>query len=64
MTEFFTENMIPYTFRDEREFTYRCPSTVPAQNDLLAACRGAAHQARLRHRGAVARRSVRPLLGR
>ena len=37
LTEFFTENLIPYTFRDEREFTYQMvPSTVPTQNDLLA----------------------------
>jgi hypothetical protein len=30
LTEFFTENVIPYTFRDEREFTYDLqPSTLP-----------------------------------
>lgn len=30
LTEFFTENLIPYTFRDEREFTYQLqPSTLP-----------------------------------
>src|SRR3954469_14880561 len=37
LTEFFTENIWPFTIRDEREFRYQmCPSTVPAQNDLLA----------------------------
>jgi hypothetical protein len=37
VTEFFTENLIPYTFRDEREFCYQmAPSQVPAKNDLLA----------------------------
>ncbi len=36
LTEFFTENLIPYTFRDEREFTYKMsPATVPMTNDLL-----------------------------
>jgi PEGA domain len=35
-TEFFTENVIPYTFRDERDFTYKMtPATVPMTNDLL-----------------------------
>ena len=37
VTEFFTENLLPYTIRDEREFDYQmAPATVPAQNDLLA----------------------------
>jgi hypothetical protein len=37
VTEFFTENMIPYTFRDEREFVYQmAPSTVPEKNGLVA----------------------------
>jgi hypothetical protein len=36
-TEFFTENLIPYTFRDEQEYIYRMePATVPATNDLVA----------------------------
>jgi PEGA domain len=36
-TEFFTENLIPYTFRDEREYLYQmAPLTKPDQNDLLA----------------------------
>src|SRR4051812_45120932 len=37
VTEFFTENLIPYTFRDEREYVYQlAPATVPDKNDLLA----------------------------
>ena len=37
VTEFFVENLIPYTFRDEREFTYKLePATVPEKNDLVA----------------------------
>jgi hypothetical protein len=37
ITEFFTENLLPYTLRDEREFNYQMmPATVPPQNDLLA----------------------------
>jgi hypothetical protein len=37
LTEFFTENVIPFTFRDEREFTYQMtPSSLPDTNDLVA----------------------------
>src|SRR3954471_1345283 len=37
VTEFFTENLIPHTFRDEREYVYQlAPATVPDKNDLLA----------------------------
>lgn len=37
LTEFFTENLLPYTLRDEREFNYQLvPTAVPTQNDLLA----------------------------
>jgi hypothetical protein len=37
LTEFFTENMIPYTFRDEREFVYQMqPTSIPEVNDLVA----------------------------
>ncbi len=37
ITEFFVENMIPYTFRDEREFLFPMePATVPEKNDLVA----------------------------
>jgi hypothetical protein len=36
VTEFFTENLIPYTFRDERDYCYQLtPATVPEKNDLL-----------------------------
>jgi hypothetical protein len=36
VTEFFTENLIPYTFRDEREYVYQLtPASVPAKNELL-----------------------------
>ncbi|MDX2039236.1 MAG: PEGA domain-containing protein [Isosphaeraceae bacterium] len=35
-TEFFTENLIPYTFRDERDYTYRLQETRPTDAaDLL-----------------------------
>jgi hypothetical protein len=37
LTEFFSENLIPYTFRDEREFCYQLgPSVIPDKNDLVA----------------------------
>jgi hypothetical protein len=36
LTEFFTENLIPYTFRDEREFTYQlAPKSEPNVDELL-----------------------------
>jgi len=36
LTEFFTENLVPYTLRDERDFTYQMtPATVPSQEDLV-----------------------------
>jgi hypothetical protein len=31
LTEFFTENLIPYTFRDEIEFNYKLEPAVPAE---------------------------------
>jgi len=34
-TEFFTENLIPFTFRDEREYTYRLAPAVPADKNQL-----------------------------
>jgi hypothetical protein len=35
-TEFFTENLIPYTFRDEREYTYKMKEVRPTETpDLL-----------------------------
>jgi hypothetical protein len=37
LTEFFSENVIPWTIRDEREFTYRLqPATVPPSEELDA----------------------------
>lgn len=36
LTEFFTENMIPLTFRDEREYAYQLvPATNPPTNELV-----------------------------
>jgi hypothetical protein len=36
LTEFFTENLIPYTFRDERVFDFNLvPATDPPVNDLI-----------------------------
>jgi hypothetical protein len=41
LTEFFTENLVPVTFRDERDFTYRLvPATVPATGDLIDRAEG------------------------
>jgi hypothetical protein len=35
LTEFFTENLVPYTFRDEREFSYTlAPASDPPANEL------------------------------
>ena len=35
LTEFFTENLVPFTLRDEREFTYQLePAQAPAASDL------------------------------
>jgi hypothetical protein len=46
--EFFVENLIPYTFRDEREYVFPLePATVPEKNDLVG--RGEA----LRAQGAI-----------
>ena len=37
LTEFFTENLVPFTLRDEREFTYDLEAAQPpAANDLLS----------------------------
>lgn len=36
VTEFFTENMIPFTIRDDREFNYQMsPTQVPSAPELL-----------------------------
>ncbi len=35
ITEFFTENLVPFTLRDEREFYYEMqPATIPSTTDL------------------------------
>jgi PEGA domain len=35
VTEFFTENLLPVTLRDEREFTYKMmPAVTPPEGDL------------------------------
>jgi hypothetical protein len=37
VTEFFAENLVPVTLRDERDFTYQMvPAAVPPTNDLLS----------------------------
>ena len=37
LTEFFTENVIPYTFRDEREYTYKLePKREPTQEEVVS----------------------------
>ncbi|WP_165066074.1 PEGA domain-containing protein [Paludisphaera rhizosphaerae] len=36
LTEFFSENVVPFTLRDEREFTYDLqPARSPGANDVL-----------------------------
>ncbi|MGE3818382.1 MAG: PEGA domain-containing protein [Isosphaeraceae bacterium] len=36
VTEFFSENLIPFTIRDEREFTYQmAPTQIPSPADLM-----------------------------
>jgi hypothetical protein len=36
LTDFFTENLLPFTIRDEREFAYEMtPATSPAVGDLV-----------------------------
>lgn len=40
-TEFFTENLIPINFRDERDYTFALsPTKIPEQNDLLQRANG------------------------
>jgi hypothetical protein len=37
LTEFFTENMVPWVIRDEREFTYKMePARQPSQDQVQA----------------------------
>jgi hypothetical protein len=41
LTEFFTENLIPIHFRDERDYTYALtPTQIPDQNELLGRAEG------------------------
>jgi hypothetical protein len=36
LTELFTENLVPFTIRDERTYDYQMvPATVPPSNDLM-----------------------------
>jgi PEGA domain len=47
LTEFFTENVVPVTLRDEREFAYRmAPEVQPARNELLDRAEGLRAQAK------------------
>jgi hypothetical protein len=37
LTEFFTENFLPYTLRDEHDYTYKLvPSTIPDRDNLMS----------------------------
>jgi hypothetical protein len=41
LTDFFTENLLPVTLRDEREFDYRLvPATNPSPNEVLTRAQG------------------------
>src|SRR6185312_12225865 len=47
LTEFFTENVVPVTLRDEREFAYRmAPEVQPARNERLDRGEGLRAQAK------------------
>jgi hypothetical protein len=48
VTEVFTENLLPFTLRDEREFTYKMqPDVPPPYNDVLARGENLRSQARV-----------------
>jgi hypothetical protein len=48
VTEFFVENLIPYTFRDEREYLFPLETaTVPEKNDLVARAEGLRAQGKI-----------------
>lgn len=37
VTEFFSENVVPFTIRDERDYTYQlAPTQIPTAGDLMA----------------------------
>lgn len=41
LTEFFTENLVPFTLRDEREFAYQLePAQAPTADDLYGRAEG------------------------
>jgi hypothetical protein len=47
LTDFLTENLLPFTIRDEREFVYRmAPATNPATGELLNRAEGLRSQGR------------------
>ncbi|GAC1475832.1 MAG: hypothetical protein NVSMB9_29060 [Isosphaeraceae bacterium] len=47
LTEFFTENVVPVTLRDERDFTYRMiPASVPKVDELRTRAENLRLQAR------------------
>ena len=52
LTEFFSENLVPWTIRDEREFAYQLqPATVPPSEELDARAENAHTLLRVRDTG-------------
>lgn len=48
LTEFFTENLIPWVIRDEREFTYKLePARQPSQDQVAARADAMRNEARV-----------------
>ena len=48
LTDFFTENLVPVTLRDEREIHIKMtPATTPATGDLVARAEALRHQGRM-----------------
>jgi hypothetical protein len=48
LTEFFTENVIPFSLRDERQFTYQLvPAESPPQGELVDRAEGLRGEARV-----------------
>ncbi len=48
LTDFFSENLLPVTLRDEREFGYRMvPAETAAPNDVLARAQGMRQEAQI-----------------
>jgi hypothetical protein len=51
VTEFFTENLVPFHFRDEREFNYQlAPASMPRASDLRDRAEELRSEARLQPR--------------